>query len=136
MTSPAQSVAPRLFRVALHVRGIDTAVPAYERLICAEPIRVGDGRYYFHCRDAILACVDPAVEGHGVEHPNSGHVYFAVADLQETLARAREVGCRIVAEPEVRPWGEHSFYADDPFGNPLCFVEEPTVHTGLTARRG
>ncbi len=30
----------------------------------------------------------------------------------------------------VRPWGEHSFYAKDPWGNPLCFVEEGTVYTG------
>ena len=30
----------------------------------------------------------------------------------------------------VRPWGERSFYAEDPWGNPLCFVEEGTVYTG------
>jgi hypothetical protein len=32
--------------------------------------------------------------------------------------------------PVVRPWGERSFYADDPWGNPLCFVEEGTVYAG------
>ena len=30
----------------------------------------------------------------------------------------------------VRPWGERSFYAFDPFGNGLCFVDETTVFTG------
>jgi hypothetical protein len=30
----------------------------------------------------------------------------------------------------VRPWGERSFYADDPWGNPLCFVEAGTVYAG------
>ncbi|MEV0398474.1 VOC family protein [Actinoallomurus sp. NPDC050550] len=30
----------------------------------------------------------------------------------------------------VRPWGERSFYAQDPWGNPLCFVEEGTVYPG------
>ena len=30
----------------------------------------------------------------------------------------------------VRPWGERSFYAEDPWKNPLCFVEEGTVYTG------
>jgi hypothetical protein len=29
-----------------------------------------------------------------------------------------------------RPWGEKSFYARDPFGNPICFVDEKTVFTG------
>jgi hypothetical protein len=29
-----------------------------------------------------------------------------------------------------RPWGERSFYASDPFGNPLCFVSRESVFTG------
>jgi hypothetical protein len=30
----------------------------------------------------------------------------------------------------VRPWGERPFYAEDLWGNPLCFVEEGRVYTG------
>jgi len=30
----------------------------------------------------------------------------------------------------VRPWGERSFYVEDPWKNPLCFVDEKTVYTG------
>jgi hypothetical protein len=29
-----------------------------------------------------------------------------------------------------RPWGERSFYAHDPWGNGLCFVDETTLFTG------
>jgi catechol 2,3-dioxygenase-like lactoylglutathione lyase family enzyme len=29
-----------------------------------------------------------------------------------------------------RPWGEESFYARDPFGNPLCFVSAGSVFRG------
>ena len=29
-----------------------------------------------------------------------------------------------------RPWGERSFYAQDAWGNPLCFVERGTVYPG------
>jgi len=29
-----------------------------------------------------------------------------------------------------RPWGERSFYAHDPWGNGLCFVDENTLFTG------
>ena len=32
---------------------------------------------------------------------------------------------------EKRPWGEVSFYMKDPFGNPLSFVDETTLFTGL-----
>jgi uncharacterized glyoxalase superfamily protein PhnB len=35
-----------------------------------------------------------------------------------------------LARIEKRPWGERSFYVSDPFGNPLCFVDERTVFTG------
>ena len=34
-----------------------------------------------------------------------------------------------------RPWGERSFYATDPFDNPLCFVARDSVFTGRTADR-
>lgn len=36
----------------------------------------------------------------------------------------------MVTEPEVMPWGERLFYALDPLGSRLCFVEEGTVFTG------
>ena len=29
-----------------------------------------------------------------------------------------------------RPWGERSFYATDPFGNKICFVDRATMFTG------
>jgi len=36
----------------------------------------------------------------------------------------------------VRPWGERSFYAHDPFGNPLCFVDATTIFTGKVEGSG
>jgi hypothetical protein len=36
---------------------------------------------------------------------------------------------RVAASLSV-PWGERSFYVEDPWKNPLCFVEEGTVYTG------
>jgi hypothetical protein len=35
-----------------------------------------------------------------------------------------------MGEIAMRPWGERSFYMADPFGNPLCFVDERTLFTG------
>ncbi|MGA8663757.1 MAG: VOC family protein [Thermoplasmata archaeon] len=35
-----------------------------------------------------------------------------------------------MGEMVVRPWGERSFYATDPSGNPLCFVDSRTLFTG------
>ena len=36
----------------------------------------------------------------------------------------------VMGEVAERPWGERSFYANDPFGNKICFVDRPTVFTG------
>ncbi len=65
-------------------------------------------------------------------------LYFAVPDLDAVHARARDLGClsdesvhgEPGGEPLVRPWGERSFYAYDPAGNPLCFVDEGTIYAG------
>ena len=65
-------------------------------------------------------------------------LYFAVHDLDQMFDRARELGCltsRSVhdapcGEIAVRPWGERSFYVDDPWGNSLCFVQAGTIYPG------
>ena len=51
---------------------------------------------------------------------------------------AREADARFSKETTIgpmgeiarRPWGEVSFYVEDPFGNKLCFVDRATVFTG------
>lgn len=59
-------------------------------------------------------------------------------DLAAVHARAKRLSC--LSQNDVhdapggeiakRPWGERSFYAIDPFGNELCFVEAGTIFTG------
>lgn len=123
-------VPPRLFRVILPVSNIDRAAEFYTRLLGAPGERIAPERHYFDCGGVILALVDPA--GHGLPfRSNPDHVYFAVSDLEDSFARAREAGCRRL-EPAIatRVWGERSFYAEDPFGNPICFVDEGTLYTG------
>ncbi len=63
--------------------------------------------------------------------PNPDHIYFAVPDLEIVFARAKDAGCAWLADTiATRPWGERSFYARDPFDNPICFVDESTLFTG------
>jgi uncharacterized glyoxalase superfamily protein PhnB len=58
-------------------------------------------------------------------------VYFAVADLNASFDAVQGAGGQWVDDRiRKRPWGEKSFYARDPFGNPICFVDEKTVFTG------
>jgi len=58
------------------------------------------------------------------------YLYFATADLEEMQARVNNAGGKITARIETMPWGERMFYARDPFGNPISFVDERTVFRG------
>ncbi len=85
----------------------------------------------------ILALVDVTAGGEEAK-PIPDKIYFAVADLEKVYARATELGClssedvhgESAGEIVVRPWGERSFYAHDPWNNGLCFVDEKTLFTG------
>lgn len=126
---------PRLFRVVIPVSDMKRAVAFYSAVLQAPGVRVGPTRHYFDCGGTILACVDPAGRG-GAHRPNPEHVYISVPELVATLERVRKAGPLGYDIPDqdagiaVRPWGERSFYVQDPFGNPLCFVEAGTEFTG------
>jgi len=70
--------------------------------------------------------------------PTPDYIYFSVENLDKIYARAQELGClskekvhgERAGEIVTRPWGERSFYAEDPCGNLLCFVDERTMFTG------
>ena len=130
----------KLFRVIIPVADIDQACRFYGRLFGAEGARVSPGRHYFDCGGVILALLDAPAEGDGVAlPPNPDYIYFSVPDIEATYRAAREAGAVFpegdvhddpMAEIHRRPWGEISFYVEDPFGNKLCFVDQDTVFTG------
>jgi hypothetical protein len=78
------------------------------------------------------------VSSTGQPHPPAKALYFTVNDLETAYDRAKALKCLSREDVHdapgggivVRPWGERSFYAEDAWKNPLCFVEEGTVYTG------
>jgi catechol 2,3-dioxygenase-like lactoylglutathione lyase family enzyme len=122
----------KLFRVILPVQSIARAAAFYERVLGLVGTRVSGGRHYFHCGETILACFSPREDGDAFDlPPNPDHLYFSVADLEATLLRCQTAGCsRLDDSIRTRPWGERSFYAEDPDGNKICFVDQSTVFTG------
>lgn len=133
-------MAARLFRILLPVSDIDEAARFYAAVLGAPGRRVSEGRHYFDCGETILACYDARADGDDLDsRPRREHLYFAVGDLEATLEALRatdggleagEVHGSPAGAIGVRPWGERSFYAEDPFGNALCFVDAETVFTG------
>jgi catechol 2,3-dioxygenase-like lactoylglutathione lyase family enzyme len=132
---------PSLFRVIVPVNDIEAAAAFYRRVLGQPGQRVSPGRHYFDCEGTILACFDPKADGDGYDaRPLPEPIYIAVEHLESTFIVARDAGAVFSDQvvPEVgplgsiahRPWGEQSFYASDPFGNPLCFVSKGSEFTG------
>lgn len=136
------SNAPTIFRISLEVADSTRAHRFYSTLLGIEGRLVGGGRVYFDCGPVILALVDVAA-GKKKPKPISQDVYFAVGDVEAIHARAKKLRC--LSKEDVhgapagalveRPWGERSFYAEDPFGNGLCFADEKTLFTGARPTR-
>jgi predicted enzyme related to lactoylglutathione lyase len=125
---------PRLYRVILPVSDIESAARFYAQVFQTPGERVSPGRHYFDCGGVILACYDPVADGDergpGWQYHENQYLYFAVPDLQEIRARLHHAGGRKITEIESMPWGERMFYAEDPFGGRISFVEDSTLFIG------
>ena len=129
---------PKLYRIILQVSDLEQGAEFYSKLLGTEGRRIRGGfRHYFDCGEVILALVDPSAD-EDKARPNPDNIYFSVNDLAAVHARAKELGCLSTGDVHgapageivTRPWGERSFYAFDPLGNPICFVDVTTLFTG------
>lgn len=122
-----------LFRINVEVDALDRAAAFYAELLEQEGrIQMGS-RCYFRAGQVTLQVVQ-------VPEPQlaAKALYFATDDIEGVHARAASLGCLSgemvhgtpAGDVVVRPWGERSFYAQDPAGNPLCFVDKGTIYAG------
>ena len=127
---------PQLFRLNLEVGDLELATSFYTKLLGVQGRKQAGHRCYFDCGPVTLQVLD--VSSHRRPHPAAKALYFTVRNLEATFDRAKALGSLSREEVHdapgggivVRPWGERSFYAEDPWRNPLCFVEEGTVYMG------
>jgi predicted enzyme related to lactoylglutathione lyase len=127
----------KMFRIALQVSDMDRAVEFYTTLFGTEGRSIRGARHYFDCGPVIVALVNVAAGGETAK-PLPDYVYFSVNDLEAVYERAKRLGCLSMEDVHgdpagdivTRPWGERCFYVEDPFGNPLCFVDSTTLFTG------
>ena len=127
---------PNLFRINVEVGDLDKAADFYSKVFGAEVRKQAGSRFYVTAGAVTLQVVD--VSTHGAPHPAAKALYFTVNDLDamhERLESLKALSKEIVhgesgGAISVRPWGERSFYAEDPWKNPLCFVEAGTTYPG------
>jgi len=127
---------PSFFRLNIEVGDLDRAASFYGKLMGTAGRLQAGSRCYFDCGPVTLQVVD--VSAAREPHPAAKALYFTVHDLDAVFERAKSLGCLSSDDVHgaagggisVRPWGERSFYANDPWHNPLCFVEAGTVYPG------
>jgi predicted enzyme related to lactoylglutathione lyase len=127
---------PQFFRLNIEVGDLNSAISFYTKLLGIEGRKQAGSRCYFNCGPVTLQVLD--VTSSGEPHPAAKALYFTVADLESIFERAKDLKClsreSVHDAPGggivVRPWGERSFYVEDPWSNPLCFVEAGTVYAG------
>jgi predicted enzyme related to lactoylglutathione lyase len=127
---------PSLFRINVEVGNLDQAAEFYGKLFGLVGRKQAGSRCYFTCGPVTLQVVD--VSSVGKPHPAAKALYFMVNDLDAVFERATALGCTSNEDVHgvsggaisVRPWGERSFYAEDRWHNPLCFVEAGTIYPG------
>jgi catechol 2,3-dioxygenase-like lactoylglutathione lyase family enzyme len=127
---------PQLFRLNVEVGDLNAAISFYTNLLGVQGRKQPGLRCYFDCGPVTLQVLD--VSSNSQPHPAAKSLYFTVENLETAFERAKALRCLSREDVHgapggdivVRPWGERSFYAEDPWGHPLCFVEEGTVYTG------
>lgn len=126
---------PQLFRLNIEVGDLAAAQGFYEALLGLTGRNQPGARFYMNAGPVALQVLQP--QGRP-PHPAAKALYFSVVNLDAVHERATSLHC-LSADPvhttsggeiSVKPWGERSFYASDPWGNPLCFVEAGTVYAG------
>jgi len=125
--------ALQLFRLNIEVGDVAAARKFYGTLLGAEPRGQAGNRFYINAGPVALQIV-----GVPSPHPAAKALYFNATNLDSVHERAAALGSLSsdlvhglkAGDISVKPWGERSFYANDPWGNPLCFVEAGTEYAG------
>jgi hypothetical protein len=132
-TKKETKTGPSLFRINIEVGDIAQASKDWSTLLGQEGRGQAGSRTYFTTGAVTLQVVQ-----HEAPHPAAKALYFLVDELEPYHARAKELGWlskeSVHGQPggdiNVRPWGERSFYVEDAWGNPLCFVQTGTTYPG------
>jgi predicted enzyme related to lactoylglutathione lyase len=136
-------MAPNLFRAVLPASDMDASDRFWSTLLELPIDPIDPTRHYLHTAGAILALVDPREHGQ-TAWPNPDYVYVRVPDLDAAHERARSLGARIAGDEEDgskgggiarRAWGDRSFYTQDPFGNPVCLIDDSGSDVTAAAER-
>ncbi len=119
----------RLIKITIVVSDLEQAMRFYGNVLQTEGTPLSRGRYVFTNGAVQIICYDPLLEGDAIGHGWMMHpgqyLYFGVANIDTAYIRFKNIGCNTIdAKISEDETGRRFFYASDPFGNPLCIMEE------------
>ena len=125
----------KLYRVILPVGNIDEAEKFYSAVLGISGQRISPGRHYFDLDGTILACYDPKADGDDNNptwtHHFNQYIYISTENLDSVFKIIKALNpSRVDDQIKTMPWGERMFYANDPWNNPICFVDSNTLFIG------
>jgi len=114
---------PQFFRLNVEVGDLDAATSFYTKLLGVQGRQQPGHGCYFDCGPVTLQVLD--VSSIRRPHPAAKALYFTVENLEVAFNRAKTLGCLSHEDVHdapgrgiiVRPWGERSFYLEDPWQN-------------------
>ncbi|HED11211.1 MAG TPA: hypothetical protein ENJ10_11030 [Caldithrix abyssi] len=122
----------RLVKVTIVVSDLEEAMDFYSKALQTKAQMLSKGRCAFECGASEIICYDPLLEGDDLGqgwlmHPRQ-YIYLSVTNLDTAYIRYRNIGCNTIdASISTAENGSRFFCASDPFGTPLCIVEEENI---------
>jgi len=125
----------RLIRIVLPVSDIELAATFYFNVLGIPGKRIDKGMHFFKCGELALICYDPLPNGdklgQGWMHHENQFTSFSVNNIEATFIRIlNNPDAEVDSNIQENNLGEKLFYALDPFGNPICFIDEKTIFEG------
>lgn len=83
-----------------------------------------------------MVLYDPIADGDEIQHQwnfnENQYIYIATEDLNALHHNCLKMEDFQHVDEQIseQPWGERLFYANDLFGNPICFVDKTTMFLG------
>lgn len=124
----------KLFRVIIPTEHLQNSILFYTDLFETTGRQVSDGRYYIQTENVILAIYSPIDDGDTLDNKwhfhNKQIYYFSTDDVEAIHQKCLNIcPTNTVTDIQKKPWGELSFYCQDPNGVNLCFVKTSTEYT-------
>jgi lactoylglutathione lyase len=116
-------VVTRIQTVVLNVSDVPAAAAFYEGRLGLDRVYESRGRVGLQCGEVRILLHPSEIAPPRDVAPWNVELYFEVDDVDQAVARLRNEGVGVLAEPADEPWGERDAAVLDPDGYPVYLTQ-------------